>query len=926
MQHSGINSFTRVAGIMVLALAGWLGGCAHDANTGLDIVPYPNEAKIVWSVRGNQYSPDFWYYTVFNFSKSPSTSAVNQPLDVISNELRGLNWELFVGFHPDSGGTEIFTKQIPRGPTVIGTADGPTCTATFDADGNNFGDIVVTCADGGVTQLIRSVATQIDQLEPIYFLPIETISTGVRPFRCHDYDLDADGNRDVAVLDAGNDTTAPFIRVLQGNGNAEFTALADQPLGVDVLVDSIMDEFNGDAVDDLALITESGGVRQAVILLGNVDGTFTAQSPLTIGPTALSLQCGEILNGTKNLAIAETGTAADGLVRVLEVAIDGSLSAGLELAVPGSCFSASIGNMFGSNNDVLACWENADGTGSAGTWITDNDGLTADTPVSFSTGNNVPTYCLAHETGNNSNTDAVLVTGDPDDLDQTLFIREGGRFVPDTGSISSEFAWVNDIITYLTGLQPTRIEVAPVDDLSVEELIVPHSSLDEGGSSVSIFYGLGKNNYTTAERYWTDSLPDILGSTTQWYVSHQMTTNAFALTIDPNVFYDLAEQRRRTSPCSSSPATAASTCLTTRTSSGSCWTSSTIPWPSRWRSASSPTSRSIRLPTRMCTPWRRPISMTGRSRSTRLSCFQRLANFVLVLVVIALVAVLALNYYLMPQVDEELADSVRREFMLPPSSTVLITRGSLLDTIEGQVDSFYVDSSEAKLDGMIVEDLQFRASGISFDITQVLLSGNAGLKEVRSGELELKVSEDALVDRWGRELEKRGMRDVSIELTDGQVRIDAIFDMAFAEMRIGALGRIVADGSTRLRLQVDELQLGGTEVGVKELKAAFSALTPVVDLDQFRVAIEVDKLEMHDGYLHVQARSRTLDELETQGSTAPSEIDAREQELLDELEKLRREKEASETDGQVSEDPAPDYIPDETEPDEKDMNSLGGEA
>ena len=311
-----------------------------------------------------------------------------------------------------------------------------------------------------------------------------------------------------------------------------------------------------------------------------------------------------------------------------------------------------------------------------------------------------------------------------------------------------------------------------------------------------------------------------------------------------------------------------------------------------------------------------------------MGCFQKLANFVLVLVVIALLAVAALNFYLLPQVDEELADSVRREFMLPPSSTVLIGRGSLLDTLEGEVDSFYVDSAEAKLDGMVVSDLQFRGSGISFDLAQVLVSGNAGLREVKSGELELKVSEQALRERWGRELEQRGMRDVDIELSDGSVAIDSVFDMAFAEMRIGATGRIVADGSSRLKLEVDELQLGGTEVGVKELRAAFSTLTPVVDLSQFRVAIEVDKLEMHDGYILVKARSSSLDGVELQAPAQDSELDRREQELLDELEKLRREKERQDAleEEQASGNLEPDYIPDDSEPDEKDMNSLGGEA
>lgn len=308
-----------------------------------------------------------------------------------------------------------------------------------------------------------------------------------------------------------------------------------------------------------------------------------------------------------------------------------------------------------------------------------------------------------------------------------------------------------------------------------------------------------------------------------------------------------------------------------------------------------------------------------------MGCFQKLANFVLVLVVIALLAVLSLNWFLMPKVDDELADSVRREFMLPPSSTVVIGRGSLLDTLEGQVDSFFVDSDEAKLGGMLVEDLVFRGSGISFDLPSVLVSGNAGLREVKSGELQLKVSEQALVERWGEELARKGMRDVQIELDGGRVSIDAIFDMAFAEVRIGATGRIIPDGSSRLKLEVDELQLGGADIGVKELKAAFSALTPVVDLGQFQVAIDVDELRMEDGYLYVQARSRSLDEIDTE--SADGDLDQREQELLEELERVRREKAAQERQDELaSEDPGPDYIPDDSKPDEKDMNSLGGEA
>jgi hypothetical protein len=547
MHSLRINLLARTLGALILATVLGLGSCAHDANSGLNIVPYPDEVRIAWSVRGNQFSPEYWYYTVFNLSRSPSVSQLDRPLDEISNENRAENWELYVGFHPGSGSTELFTKQIPTGPTVIGTADGPSCTTTFDADGNAYGDIAVTCAEGGVTQLVRAIAVQENLLLPIYFRPVETINTGIRPWRCHNYDYNTDSNRDVVVLDQGNAATPPFIRVLTGDGAAGFTALANQPLGSDVLIDSVMDEFNNDTIGDLAVLSSNaaGTAWSLTVYLGNADGTFTAGAPIDAGSNALSLQSGFITTGIDSIVVADEGTGgSDGAVRVFDVAVDATLTARLEIPIPGRVFSAGFGNMFGSNQDIVACWQDGTtGQGRAGVFITDPDGVTATTPVQFSTLNNIPTYIIATETGNNQNTDVVLVMGDPDNLDQLLYIQEGGRFVPDSGTITSEFAWVNDTISYLSGLQPTRIEVAHVDVNGKLDLVVPNSSTQESGNSISLYYGLGKNNYTTAERYWTDSLPALLGSTTQWYVSAQFTNNQFELIIDPNVFYDQALQR-----------------------------------------------------------------------------------------------------------------------------------------------------------------------------------------------------------------------------------------------------------------------------------------------------------------------------------------------------------------------------------------------
>jgi hypothetical protein len=79
-------------------------------------------------------------------------------------------------------------------------------------------------------------------------------------------------------------------------------------------------------------------------------------------------------------------------------------------------------------------------------------------------------------------------------------------------------------------------------------------------------------------------------------------------------------------------------------------------------------------------------------------------------------------------------------------------------------------------------------------------------------------------------------------------------------VRVGASGELHVDGTERIRFKVQELELGGANVGVEELKAVFSALTPVIDLGQFKMSVAIDDVGMRDGYLYVQARSMSLEE------------------------------------------------------------------
>jgi hypothetical protein len=221
-----------------------------------------------------------------------------------------------------------------------------------------------------------------------------------------------------------------------------------------------------------------------------------------------------------------------------------------------------------------------------------------------------------------------------------------------------------------------------------------------------------------------------------------------------------------------------------------------------------------------------------------MNCFQRLANCALFIVLVVAVLAAVAYFYLFPRLDVELADAMRREFMLPPSSTVEITRGSLLDLLEGEVERCRVESDEAKIEGLVVGDLRFLAEGLRFDLPRTLITGQAEFTAVKHGELSFKVAASEIEERWATELGRMGLSKVQVGFADGRVGIDAVL----------------------VRFRATELELGGATFGIEKLKAIFTALTPVIDLGQFKLVIAIDEVEMRDDHLRVRARSLSLAE------------------------------------------------------------------
>jgi len=283
-------------------------------------------------------------------------------------------------------------------------------------------------------------------------------------------------------------------------------------------------------------------------------------------------------------------------------------------------------------------------------------------------------------------------------------------------------------------------------------------------------------------------------------------------------------------------------------------------------------------------------------------CFSRIISTLFALVVVVAVLLAATYYFLMPRLDTMLEDAVRREFILPPSSTVLIKRGSLFDTLEGQVRSFYVNSDEAKIDDVLVNDLRLTAKGIAFDLGKTILTGTAELKDMAFGELSLKISEASIEQRWAAELERKGLSKVDVTLKNNRVGISGLVDLKVTQLRVGAKGELVVDGTDKIKFKPTELDLGGANIEVGGIRAAVNSLTPVVDLGQFKMTILVDKLEAKDGYLLVSARSSDLNERMNESAEARSDEKARlahEREVLEkQLADVKKQQEEADKAGQ----------------------------
>jgi WD40 repeat protein len=158
-------------------------------------------------------------------------------------------------------------------------------------------------------------------------------------------DFNGDGKLDFAAVSTASNSVTVFL----GNGDGTFNQQTPITVGSSPAALAIGD-FNGDGKLDLAVVNK--GSNTVSILLGNGNGTFTAGQTLTTGSSPSAIVVGNFTNsGHQDLAVANSGA---GTVSIFTGNGDGTFMSAGTLTVGTSPDALAVGDFNGDGKQDLA--------------------------------------------------------------------------------------------------------------------------------------------------------------------------------------------------------------------------------------------------------------------------------------------------------------------------------------------------------------------------------------------------------------------------------------------------------------------------------------------------------------------------------------------------------------------------------------------
>jgi subtilase family serine protease len=315
------------------------------------------------------------------------------------------------------------------------------------------------------------------------WLNSQSPATGDLPYSVAVGDFNGDGMPDLAVANNWSDT----VTILLGNGDGTFTAQSVSPATGSGPIAVVVGDFNGDGKADLAVANAASDT--VTILLGNGDGTFTAQtvSPPT-GSEPYSVAVGDFNgDGIPDLAVANNSGKT---VTILLGNGDGTFNLAPSLSTAGYAEFVAVGDFNGDGIPDLA--------------VTTATTTVANGFVSIFLGNGDGTFAPASSPATgffplgiavgdfNGDGKADLAVANYANSTFTILLGNGdGTFTPAPSPA--------------VGYVPWSVAVGDFNGDGKADLAVTNSSLSS--LSVSILLGNGDGTFTTAPSPSTGSGP-----------------------------------------------------------------------------------------------------------------------------------------------------------------------------------------------------------------------------------------------------------------------------------------------------------------------------------------------------------------------------------------------------------------------------------
>jgi len=515
-----MRTISCVAVLMALAV---LTTCARDKTPpGEPTELQPAEIEISFTTEAD-FTSDYYYFFVFNFTNSPNTDEEYRPEHLVSGPDRGARWERYIMFNGETrtaAYVKTLTKTDEAAFTSVGT--GPVALVSGDVNGDELPDIVTANSIANTVSVLLLGATG-------RFAGHVDYEVGDGPVALALFEFTGDEQPDIIVSNNADSAEGNSLSILRNDGAGDFSLLTTveltaQPHGLAV------GEFTGDEADDLAvaLFTDSEeGNRIAVFPMEETGFGEPVYTDVGVNPTAIEVTD---LNGDTlaDLAVLNSFNGEGGnSMMLLQAAGDGSFTIEHTFETDPEPTGLAVARLNADEFDdyALTSAYNDELGNTLAVILSDGEGG-FHVPDLQAVGH-APTDVLAGDLNEDGLTDLVVVESADD--------TEGNRI---RRLLQNEFGGFGSAQVFSVGKVPYAGVLVDLDSDTHLDCIVVNSADDPLGNSIALLKGNGEGDLQGVIAYWTDEEPEDITNQV-WYLSVSILRNRFTILLDPVMFRDL---------------------------------------------------------------------------------------------------------------------------------------------------------------------------------------------------------------------------------------------------------------------------------------------------------------------------------------------------------------------------------------------------